>query len=141
MASGKGISDRAVVSVFLVVVAALLIWVLVARIRPVNATTSQQKAQQLVASAHSAGVAPHLTVGVAEALYGSSAPAVCQLFKGGLDTPERNDLVGNLSNRRPTTITTNAVAYGRLVVQTYCPDELSRYNDFVQNLNPVKSSG
>jgi hypothetical protein len=141
MASGKGISDRAVVSVFLVVVAALLIWVLVARIRPVNATTSQQKAQQLVAAAHSAGVAPHLTVGVAEALYGSSAPAVCRVFKGGLDTPERNDLVGNLSNRRPTTITTNAVTYGRLVVQTYCPDELSRYNAFVKNLNPVKSSG
>jgi hypothetical protein len=141
MSSGKTTNNRVLVAVLLVVAAALLIWVLVARISPVNATTSQQKAQQFVAAAHSAGVAPHLTVGVAEALYGSSAPAVCQVFKGGLDTAERNDLVGNPSNRRPTTITTNAVTYGRLVVQTYCPDELSRYNAFVNNLNPVKSSG
>jgi hypothetical protein len=141
MSSDRGISERVMVWVLVVVVAGLLVWVLVAKISPVNAATSQQKAQQFVAAVHSAGLAPHLTVGVAESLYGSEAPAVCRVFKGGLTTAEKNDLVGNPSNRRPKTITTNAVAYGRVVVQTYCPDELSHYNSVVENLNPVKSSG
>jgi hypothetical protein len=141
MNSGKGISDRVMVAGLLAVAVVLVVWVLVAKISPVNAATSQQKAQQLVAAAHSAGVAPHLTVGVAEALYGSGAPAVCRVFKGGLTTAEENDLVGNATNRRPKTITTNAVTFGRLVVKTYCPNELTQYNDFVDKLNPVKSSG
>jgi hypothetical protein len=141
MRSERRISERVVVSVFLVVVLALIVWVLVARISPVNAATSQQKAQQFVAAAHKAGVAPHLTVGVAESLYGSAAPAVCRVFKGGLTTAEKNLLLGNPSNRRPVAITTDAVTYGRLVVQTYCPDELSNYNSAVDSLHPVKSSG
>jgi len=130
-----------VVSVVLVVAAVLIIWVLVAKISPVNAQTSEQKAQQLVAAAHSAGVAPHLTVGVAESLYGSNAPAVCRVFQGGLTTAEKTDLAGNPSDRRPKAITSDAVTFGRLVVQTYCPDQLSQYNAFVKNMNPVTSSG
>jgi hypothetical protein len=141
MSSGNRATDRVVVVALVVVAVVLVVWVLVAKISPVNAATSQQKAQQFVAAAHAAGVAPRLTVGVAEALYGSNAPAVCRVFEGGLTTAEKNDLVGNPSSRRPKTITTNAVTYGRLVVQTYCPDELSQYNAFVKNLNPVTSSG
>jgi hypothetical protein len=141
MTSASRSSNRAVMVALLVVAAGLVVWVLVAKISPVNSATSQQKAQQLVAAARAAGVAPHLTVGVAEALYGSHAPAVCQVFKGGLNTAEKNDLLGNPSNRRPKTITTNAVTYGRLVVKIYCPSELSHYNAVVSGLNPVKSNG
>ncbi len=103
-------------------------------------SAEQEKAQQLVSSAHAAGLAPHLTVEVAEALYGKDAAAVCDVFEDGLTTAERNDLLGNSANRRPKTITTNAIDYGRLVVKTYCPDELSRYNSIVDDLNPVTSS-
>jgi hypothetical protein len=102
--------------------------------------TEQEKAQQLVSAAHASGLAPHLTVDIAEALYGKDAAGVCDVFKDGLTTAERNDLLGNSANRRPKTITTNAIDYGRLVVKTYCPDELSRYNGIVDDLNPVTSS-
>jgi hypothetical protein len=61
------------------------------------------------------------------------------VFEGGLTTAERNDLLGNPANKRPKTITTNAIDYGRLVVKTYCPDELTRYNKIVKDLNPVSS--
>ena len=100
---------------------------------------ARRKATQLVAATESAGVAPNLTVEVATSLYGTSAPTVCKVFDGGLTTAERNDLWGNPTGRRAKTITTNAVTYGRLVVQTYCPDELSSFDDAVTTLDPVDS--
>jgi hypothetical protein len=103
-------------------------------------SAEQEKAQQLVSAAHASGLAPHMTVDIAEALYGEDAASVCDVFEGGLTTSERNDLLGNPANRRAKTITTNAIDYGRLVVKTYCPDELSRFNSIVSDLNPVTSS-
>ena len=76
----------------------------------------QQKAEQLVSATHAAGVAPNLTVDVAKALYGRDAPTVCKVFRDGLTTAERNDLLGNPSGRRSKTITSDAVdlrAHGR----------------------------
>ena len=84
-------------------------------------------------------MAPNLTVEVAASLYGTSAPTVCKVFADGLTTAERNDLWGNPAGRRAKTITTDAVTYGRLVVQTYCPDELSNFDDAVKTLDPVDS--
>jgi len=43
-------------------------------------------------------------------------------------------LPGNPTGRRAKTITTDAVTYGRLVVRTYCPDELSSFDDAVKTL-------
>ena len=43
-----------------------------------SGTPEAQRAQQLVSSAKAAGVAPHLTVGVAESMYGSTAPGGLQ---------------------------------------------------------------
>ena len=93
--------------------------------------TETEKAEQLVAATQAAGVAPHLTTDLAEALYGTDASTVCDVFESGLTTAERNDLLGNPSGRRSKTITTNAVEYGRIVVQTYCPDELANYDEVV----------
>ena len=84
-----------------------------------------------MSAVHAAGVAPHLTIGVAKALYGADAPTVCKVFQDGLTTAERNDVLGNPSGRRPKTITSDALAYGRAVVQTYCPEELSQYENAV----------
>jgi len=100
-----------------------------------------QRAQKLVASTEAAGVAPYLSVEVAESLYGTSAPGVCKVFKDGLTTAERNDLLGNNSGRRPKSVTTNAVTYGRLVVETYCPQQLARYDAAVKDLDPLTSEG
>ena len=101
--------------------------------------TEQQKAEQLVAATQAAGVAPHLTVEVAESLYGTDAATVCDVFQDGLTTAERNDLLGNPAGRRTKTITTDAVEYGRLVVQTYCPDELANYDKVADKLDPIES--
>ena len=100
---------------------------------------AQQKAEQLVAATEAAGVAPHLTVEVVTSLYGTDAPTACVVFADGLTTAERNDLLGNPTGRRAKTITTDAVAYGRLVVQTYCPAELSNFDDAVRTLDPIES--
>jgi hypothetical protein len=99
----------------------------------------REKAEQLVSATQAAGVAPHLTVDLAEALYGTDAPTVCDVFEGGLTTAERNDLLGNPSGRRSKTITTDAVEYGRIVVRTYCPDELANYNKVATDLDPIES--
>ena len=100
----------------------------------------QRKAEQLVAATKAAGVAPHLTVELAASLYGTSAPTVCDVFADGLTTAERNDLWGNPTGRRAKVITTDAVTYGRLVVETYCPEELSRFDAAVASLDPVESN-
>jgi hypothetical protein len=102
--------------------------------------TEQQKAEQLVAAAQASGVAPHLTVGAAKALYGTDAATVCKAFHGGLSTAEKNNILGNPGDRRAKTITTKAVTFGRLVVQTYCPAELSHYKAAVANLNSLTST-
>ena len=48
------------------------------------------------------------------------------------------------SATRPTgrrkTITDDAVTYGRLVVETYCPDSLDEYDDVVDDLDPFETS-
>ena len=45
-------------------------------------SAEQEKAQQLVSAAHAAGVAPHLTVEVAEALYGEDAAGCLRCLRG-----------------------------------------------------------
>ena len=98
----------------------------------------QALAEQLVDSAHAAGVAPRLTVDVAESLYGTDAPSVCETFDDGLSTAEQNLLLGNPAQGRRKTITDDAVTYGRVVVETYCPDNLDEYDDAVADLDPYR---
>jgi hypothetical protein len=104
-------------------------------------TPEAQRAEQLVTSTRAAGVAPQLTAGVAESLYGTDAPGVCDVFRDGLTTAEHNDLLGNPSGRRPKSITTDAVTYGRLVIKAYCPQELAHYDKAVEDLDPLESTG
>ena len=103
--------------------------------------TAKADAKKLVTAAHSAGVAPGLTVGVAESLYGTSAPQLCDVLDGGVSSAESLLLTGNPSGRREKIITTDAVTYERLVVKTYCPDELSTYDDLVADIDPTETSG
>ena len=102
--------------------------------------TEQARAEQLVDAARAAGVAPRLTVDTARALYGTDAPAVCDAFDGGLSTAERNLIFGNPAQGRSKTITDDAVIFGRLVVKTYCPDNLDHYDDAVADLDPITAT-
>jgi hypothetical protein len=111
-----------------------------------SSTTTDQagdaaSAQKLVAAAHAAGVAPGLTAEVAESLYGGSAAQVCDVLGGGVSSAESMLLTLNPSGRRAKVITDDAIAYGRLVVQTYCPGELSTYDDLVADMHPVEKTG
>ena len=85
------------------------------------------QAQQLVSATQAAGVAPNLTVGVAESLYGTAAPQICDALSDGLGSAEELILKGNPSGRRAKLITSDAVTYGGLVVQVYCPDQAATY--------------
>lgn len=100
--------------------------------------SEQQLAQQLVDATSAAGVAPQLTVQTAEALYGSDAPAVCNAFDGGLSTSAANIILGNPGHGRRKTITDDAIEYGRLVVQTYCPQSSAEYEAAVNDLDPFE---
>ena len=98
-------------------------------------------AESLVSAAHAAGVAPGLTATVAESLYGSSAPQICDALDGGVSSAESLLLTLNPSGRRAKLITTDAITYERLVVQTYCPDELSTYDDLVSEIDGTDTTG
>lgn len=93
-----------------------------------------------MSAAHSAGVAPRLTVGVAESLYGTSAPQICDALDGGVSSAESVLLKGNPAGRRGKLVTTDAVTYERLVVQTYCPSNLSTYDDLVADIDATKTT-
>jgi hypothetical protein len=44
-------------------------------------------------------------------------------------------LKGNPAGRREKLITNDAVTYERLVVKTYCPDEIDSFNDLVDGID------
>jgi hypothetical protein len=102
--------------------------------------TAQADAKTLVSAAHAAGVAPGLTVAVAESLYGTSASQICDVLKDGVSSAETLLLSGNPSGRREKLVTTDAVTYERLVVKTYCADELSTYDDLVADIDATKTT-
>ena len=100
----------------------------------------QDLAQQLVSALHQEGLAPRLTVDVAASMYGTDASGVCDVFDDGLSTAEKNVILGNPAHGRRKTITDDAVAYGTVVVKTYCPDVLPEYQDAVADLDPYEKS-
>ena len=97
-------------------------------------------ATQFVDAAHAAGIAPRMTVDVAAALYGTDASNVCDAFDGDLSTSAENVLFGTLARGRRKAITDEAVTHSRLVVQTYCPDQLDDFDRAVQDLDPFETS-
>ena len=106
-----------------------------------HSAEEKSKAESLVAATESARVAPGLTVGIAESLYGTSAPQLCDALDGGVSTAESLLLRGNPSGHRGKLISTDAVTYGRLVVKTYCPDQLATYDDLVDNIDATDVTG
>jgi hypothetical protein len=116
-----------------VVVCALLLSV--AGCASTHSAEEKSDAKKLVKAAHSAGVAPRLTVEVAESLYGTDAPQICDVLGDGVGSAESLLLKGNPAGRREKLITTDAVTYERLVVQTYCPKEVGAFNDLVAGID------
>jgi hypothetical protein len=78
---------------------------------------------------------------MAEALYGTSAPQVCGALDDGVSTAATLVLGLKPAGRRAKVVTTNAITYERLVVQTYCPDDLATYDDFVSDIDATETTG
>ena len=58
----------------------------------------------------------------------------------GVSSAESLLLKGNPSGRRQKLVTTDGVTYERLVVKTYCPDELATYDDLVSDIDATTTS-
>ena len=98
------------------------------------------RAQSLVAAADAAGLAPGLTVDAAESLYGTDAPQICGVLDDGVQSAQ--SLISSVPvGRRTKLFTTNAVAYERLVVGTYCPEQLPTFDALVAAVPTVEVSG
>ena len=79
-----------------------------------------------------------LYVDVVASLYGSDASAVCDAFDGGLSTAGANRLRGNPGHGRRSNITTTAVTYAGLVIETYCPDVLPDFESSIEDIDPIE---
>jgi hypothetical protein len=125
-----------------VVVAGLSATLLLTACGPSDSEEAEEDAlaTQFVDAAHAAGVAPRMTVDAAAALYGTDASGVCDAFDGDLSTSASNVLFGNLAQRRRKAITDDAVTHARVVVETYCPDQLDDFDNAVQDLDPFEKS-
>lgn len=79
-------------------------------------------------------------MGAAESLYGTDAPQICGVLDDGVQSAQ--SLISSVPvGRRTKLLTTNAVAYERLVVGTYSPEQLPTFDGLVADLHPVEVSG
>jgi len=98
----------------------------------IDEPTAASRAETLVEEARATGIAPDLTVDVAESLYGDSAPTVC----GPLDDDPVSVLTWSRVNRHmPEEQVTDLVDYDRLVIDTYCPDLAGDYEELLDDLH------
>ncbi len=92
------------------------------------------KADALVRAAKADDLAPNLTNEVARTLYGDDGGRVC----GTLEHDEQPTLVGIGRARilgQPDEHVDDLVAFDRLVVETYCPQQLQRFDEVLDQLH------
>lgn len=97
---------------------------------------AHRRAVELVEATKEAGIAKGLTVDTAVALYGDDATTFCDVQSGGLDSIGGHVAIGNAAQGRRTTITDEAVEYGRLLTEIYCPNVDAKYEDTVTRFDP-----
>lgn len=93
---------------------------------------ARQRADELVAKTQANGSAPGLTAETARNLYGEDAHSVC--------APLRHDPIevvtwARVTRHVPREQVRDLVAYDRAVVEVYCPDELQRYDELLDDLH------
>lgn len=92
------------------------------------------KADALVSAASADDLAPNLTNEVARTLYGNDGGRVC----GALERDEQPTLLGMGRTRmlsQPDEHVDDLVAFDRLVVKIYCPDQLGRFDEVLEDLH------
>lgn len=97
--------------------------------RPAN-----EKADALVTAARADDLAPNLTNDIARVLYGDDGGAVCRTL-----TDDQQPTVAGLGRLRvlgqPDEHADRLAAFDRLVVEIYCPGELERFDELLDDLH------
>ena len=124
--------------VIIVVLIALAIWGIAAYRGHKADEESQQKAEQLQQKFEAAGLPTFADTDTIARLLGTDGGAVCDtpgkaLAQGMLKLQLSNGAGG--PGQRPVTVAREVVQGELLIVQTYCPDKLPDFQDFVDDLD------
>jgi hypothetical protein len=125
----------------IVVLAPLVVALAVHRSRKVDAA-AHQKAGQLVAAFHRAGLSAPDQAQIAR-LLGDDGGAVCRDPANALEKAVRDGLGSNGAagpGQRPVPIDPDLVEGEKLILQVYCPDELPGFVTYVNGLETAGSA-
>ena len=137
--------ERSIIYVITVVV--LVVLAVIAIVSFFSARETQQaeeKADQLIQALEDAGADVTLTAEQIARVLGDDGGVVCADPNAALS---RAALLDRLSNgaggpgQRPILAEDRLVEAEVLIIQTYCPDELEEYQQFIDELNTVNGDG
>ena len=137
--------ERSIIYVITVVVLVVLAVIAVVSFFSARETAeAQEKADELIQSLEDAGADVTLSAEQIARVLGDDGGVVCANPNAALS---RAALLDRLSNgaggpgQRPILAEDRLVEAGVLIVQTYCPDELEEYQQFIDELNTVDADG
>lgn len=97
-----------------------------------NESQARERAEQLVEAARSTDIAPDLSVDAVRSVYGDDAPQVCGVLE---DDPVNITTWARAWRGAPDEHVDDLVAYDRLVVDIYCPDQAERLDEVLDDLH------
>jgi Tfp pilus assembly protein FimT len=137
--------ERSIIYAITVVVLVVLAVIAVVSFFSARETAeAQEKADELIQSLEDAGADVTLSAEQIAGVLGDDGGVVCADPNAALS---RAALLDRLSNgaggpgQRPILAEDRLVEAGVLIVQTYCPDELEEYQQFIDELNTVDADG
>jgi Tfp pilus assembly protein FimT len=137
--------ERSIIYVITVVVLVVLAVIAVVSFFSARETAqAEEKADELIQSLEDAGADVTLSAEQIARVLGDDGGVVCANPNAALS---RAALLDRLSNgaggpgQRPILAEDRLVEAGVLIVQTYCPDELEEYQQFIDELNTVDADG
>ena len=137
--------ERSVLYIVVVVVLVILSVIALIMFRSARQTAeAEDKAQELIQALEDAGAESTPSVEMISRVLGDDGDVVCADPNGALT---RAALLDRLSNgaagpgQRPIIAEDRLVEGGLLIVQTYCPDELEEFQEFVDSLETVDTNG
>ena len=137
--------ERSIIYIITVVVLVVLAVIAVVSFFSARETEqAEEKATELIQSLEDAGVDVTLTAEQIARVLGDDGGVVCADPNAALS---RAALLDRLSNgaggpgQRPILAEDRLVEAELLIIQTYCPDELEEYQQFIDELNTVDGDG
>ncbi|GAA3597989.1 hypothetical protein GCM10022419_096710 [Nonomuraea rosea] len=148
MTSTMGTSSRGERTTVYVVICVVLVCAMVGALlvvpSPAPTDTAEQKADQFIAALQQAGAVSLPSKDQVVSVLGEDGGAVCA---GPNEALNQANLQAQLSNgaggpgTRPVIADSKALQGGKLIVQTYCPDQLAAYREFIEGLMTADVAG